>query len=96
MIIFNRIFYFQLFGTLGIFIYKHHVENKIKELNELIQILEAANTNLKTKNCLLEEKLNEKENESRRIIKDCEKELLEDKNEDANEKCDTDEYDKLD
>ena len=62
----------------------------------LIQILEAANTNLKTKNCLLEEKLNEKKNESRRIIKDCEKELLEDKNKDANEKCDTDEYDKLD
>tara|TARA_B110000495_G_C22726259_1_gene426407 strand:+ start:248 stop:466 length:219 start_codon:yes stop_codon:yes gene_type:complete len=72
------------------------VENKIKELNSLIQILEDANTNLKTKNCLLEEKLNEKENESIRIIKDCEKELLEDENKDMIENCDTDEYDKLD
>lgn len=101
LLILNRNFYTYFFGTLGILYYKMRVDNKINELNNLVKILENINQDLKIKNHLLEEELKKKDVESKRIIEDCEKELLNnDLSEDSVEKYEElsspYEYDKLD
>lgn len=102
MLFLNRNFYIHLFGTLGILYYKMRLDNKINELNDLVKILENINEGLKTKNMLLEEEIKKKDDESKRIIEDCEKELLNENDiyEDSVEKYEDlsspYEYDKLD
>jgi len=102
-LILNRNFFTYFFGTLGILYYKMRIDNKIKELKNLVEILENLNEDYKTDNIALKEKLKEKDEESKRIIEDCEKELLiNDENELLNnyEKYEDissqSEYDKLD
>lgn len=98
----NRNFYIHFFGTLGILYYKMRVDNKINELNDLVKTLENVNQDLKTKNILLEKEIKKKDDESKRIIENCEKELLNDNDiyEDSVEKYEDlsspYEYDKLD